>query len=430
MLSALAHQRAKEHAGAEALYRQALAIWPDEVDCLHMLGVIYLETERHRQAFDSVYRALCLTQWRFDAMRHNMGLIMAGLLAGADTSWVRKVQQEYLQFCRKRDARRMDNAPLVSIIIPSYNHGRWIRQALESVYSQTYRRLELIVIDDGSSDDSPERIRSSLAACPFPSRFIARENRGAHATINEAAALASGEYINILNSDDWFPGNRIAAMVEHVARRNVDWGFGGVSFFDASGQRISPLDYSYVSELMKSQVQMSDWETVGAALLGSNVSISSGNLFVRKSFFDALRGFSNYRYNHDWDFCLRATLQSEPVFVPQHVYAYRMHDRNTISESSAGQKALAEANRIFADYLLAAGGNVVPKNSFAPTVHAWNIRFFQWIFEHGKTFLLAPGLLRQVVDQTAALATLHQHPRFFQEEISSHQRLESAGALE
>ncbi|MGA8146969.1 MAG: glycosyltransferase [Gallionellaceae bacterium] len=387
--------------GAEALYRQALSIQPDEPDCLHMLGVICLETGRNNEAFEAVYRALSLTEWRVDSMRHNMGLILVKLLAGADMSTARNVQQRYLEFCRKRDANRVDRDPLVSIVIPSYNHGRWIKKALESIYSQTYRHLEVIVIDDGSSDDSLDIIRQTLAKCPFPCRFVARENRGAHATINEGVGLASGEYINILNSDDWFPDDRIATMVEHVARTDADWGFGGVSFVNDKGEIIDPAGDRRVFDLVIRLAQMSKLETLGAALLNSNLAISTGNLFLRKSLFESLGGFCDYRYNHDWDFCLRATLESEPVFVPRNVYTYRLHGRNTISES--GKAPLMEADRIFSGYFARIISGSAPINKFAPTVHAWGFRVLLWIARNGQASLLAPQALRQLADQAATL---------------------------
>jgi glycosyltransferase involved in cell wall biosynthesis len=396
--SALARQKAGDLAGAETLYRQALSIQPDEPDCLHMLGVICLETGRSNEAFEAIYRALSLTEWRIDAMRHNMGLVLAGFLADIDADATRHTQQQYREYCRQRAVRRVDCHPLVSIVIPSYNHGRWIRQTLESVYSQTYRRLELIVIDDGSTDDSADSIRQSLATCPFPSRFVARENRGAHATINEGVALATGEYINILNSDDWFPDDRIAAMVEGVARRNADWGFGEVSFVNATGTPISPAESRRVFEFLMEMKQRSHWETLGAALLHFNLMISTGNLFVRRSFLDGLGGFRNYRYNHDWDFCLRATLESEPVFVPRNVYAYRMHESNTISESPSGQGPAIEAGRIFSDYFVVATQGPAPRNKFAPTAHVWGARFFHWAMRDGKAELLPVEVLRQKAD--------------------------------
>ena len=70
MLSALECQKRGDLPGAETLYRQALAIRPDEPDCLHMLGVICHETGRNREAYDLVYRALSLTDWRIEWMRH------------------------------------------------------------------------------------------------------------------------------------------------------------------------------------------------------------------------------------------------------------------------------------------------------------------------------------------------------------------------
>jgi tetratricopeptide (TPR) repeat protein len=189
MLSALACQRRGDLPGAEALYRQALTLQPDEPDCLHMLGVVCYETGRNREAYELVYRALSLTGWRIESMRHNMALVLVKLLAYADTGNARSVQQRYVEFCRERDARRLDRDPLVSIVIPSFNHGNWIQRALESVYCQTYRRLEVVVIDDGSSDGSPEIIRESLSRCPFPCRLVVRENRGAHARSTRGSRL-------------------------------------------------------------------------------------------------------------------------------------------------------------------------------------------------------------------------------------------------
>jgi glycosyltransferase involved in cell wall biosynthesis len=396
MASALAHQKSGRRVEAEALYQEALAIQPDQPDCLHMLGVIYLETGRTYEAFDAIYRALSLTGWHIEAMRHNMGLVLARLLAGDDAA--HDMRRQYLEYCQQRDAKRIDTDPLVSIVIPSYNHGRWIQQALESVYAQTYRNLELIVIDDGSADGSVEIIHEHLAACPFPYRFIARENRGAHATINEGVALAAGEYVNVLNSDDWFPSNRISAMVEGIARREADWGFGEVSFVDGTGKSINPTENPRVFEFKKSMKQRFKWETLGAALLDFNHLISTGNLFVRKSFFDELNGFRDYRYNHDWDFCLRATLRSEPVFVPGSAYVYRLHESNTITETSTNQRPAEEAAELFSRYISMVMDDFEPSNRYAPSPKIWGSRFFHWLIQAGNAKLLPIEILQESAD--------------------------------
>jgi len=94
----------------------------------------------------------------------------------------------------------------VSVLVPSYNHAPFIERTLRSIFRQTHQPKKLIVIDDGSSDRSAAVIEKVIAECPFENRFIARENRGLSATLNEGFALSEGEYFAYLGSDDlWLP---------------------------------------------------------------------------------------------------------------------------------------------------------------------------------------------------------------------------------
>src|SRR6266446_7897434 len=94
----------------------------------------------------------------------------------------------------------------VSVVLPSYNHAPFIEATLRSIMKQTYRPSELIVIDDGSSDDSPAIIDRVLNECSFPCELITRENRGLCATLNEGFARTCGDYFAYLGSDDlWLP---------------------------------------------------------------------------------------------------------------------------------------------------------------------------------------------------------------------------------
>ncbi len=86
MHAALSHQLANRLDKAELLYRQALTLSPNDPNCLHMLGVVCLQTHRYREAFDLVYQAAKLTEWRIDMMRHNLGLIINKLLVGASNT--------------------------------------------------------------------------------------------------------------------------------------------------------------------------------------------------------------------------------------------------------------------------------------------------------------------------------------------------------
>ena len=94
----------------------------------------------------------------------------------------------------------------VSVLVPSYNHAPFVEKTLRSIFKQTLAPKKLIVIDDGSKDESAAIIELVLRDCPFPSEFIKRENRGLSATLNEGFARTSGEFFAYLGSDDvWLP---------------------------------------------------------------------------------------------------------------------------------------------------------------------------------------------------------------------------------
>ncbi len=104
--------------------------------------------------------------------------------------------------------------PLVTVIVPSYNHEQYVSQAIESVVSQTYQNIEIIVIDDGSTDRSVQMI--NRLAEKYRLTVIVRENRGLSRTLNEGVALARGRYISFVASDDYYFPCRIENAVRHL----------------------------------------------------------------------------------------------------------------------------------------------------------------------------------------------------------------------
>jgi len=281
-----------------------------------------------------------------------------------------------------------------------YNHSRYVMQALESVFAQTYRLLELVVVDDGSTDGSADVVRRALASCPFPVRFVEQGNRGAHAALNEAVRLAQGAFVNPLNSDDLFEPTRIADMVAHVARRGFEWGFGKCTAVDREGSPLVQHDSDFVRQLAEIEDVVRSADTVGVAFLGRfNPAVSSGNLFFAKALHTRLGGFRELRSNHDWDFCLRALKLAEPCFVPQVSYRYRRHDANTIAESA--ERNHLEANALFADYY-ASVVDGVPPNRFAPSRATMGWSCLAKGFAVGQGAALAPEVLVRLDDELDA----------------------------
>src|SRR2546427_6326963 len=129
------------------------------------------------------------------------------------------------------------NPNLVSIIIPSYNHARYIDAAIESALGQTYEHIEAIVVDDGSSDDS----LNHLVKINDPRfSFYAQENQGAHVAINRGLGLASGEFLAILNSDDVFHPDRIQELMSEFRNdQAVELLATWIEVIDATGQQVA-----------------------------------------------------------------------------------------------------------------------------------------------------------------------------------------------
>lgn len=133
-------------------------------------------------------------------------------------------------------------SPLVSILIPCFNHQAFVEQCLRALIAQTYANLELILIDDGSKDDSYERAKALEPQCD--ARFKAvhiekKANEGVAKTLNRALALARGEYVFHVASDDWVEPTLIARLIE-IAQRDPRVGLAcaDAEIVDRDGQRI------------------------------------------------------------------------------------------------------------------------------------------------------------------------------------------------
>jgi glycosyltransferase involved in cell wall biosynthesis len=109
----------------------------------------------------------------------------------------------------------LEDEPLVSVLVPSFNYARYVEAALESVRTQTYQRFEVIVCDDGSTDDSVARVRRS---CRGDDRFhlITQENAGQAAALNAAFEVSRGSVVALLDADDRFGASKLARVVDKM----------------------------------------------------------------------------------------------------------------------------------------------------------------------------------------------------------------------
>ena len=259
---------------------------------LHMLGVVQLSRMRYREALDLLWDAAERTQWAVPPIRHNLGLVLAKLLAPSANRRLAELMAEFLAWERSHSLVREDTSPLVTVVLPAYNNARHIVQAITSVTGQTYPNIELVVIDDGSTDDTAKIVAECITRVSQPVRFHSRDNRGAPATLNEGAALAQGRYLAFLNARDHYASDRIACLVEQIARRGLRWGFSLVSGID-EGPKDHRTEAANVAESYQHAQRARLFRSSNSfALFEYNIAVSTGNLFVERDFFFSVGGFT------------------------------------------------------------------------------------------------------------------------------------------
>jgi glycosyltransferase involved in cell wall biosynthesis len=280
--------------------------------------------------------------------------------------------------------------PLISVIVPVYNHARFVLPAIQSVLDQTYRPIELIIIDDGSTDGSAEAIaefqRTYQPTDAIEIKFSARENKGAHETINEAIKGAKGDYIAILNSDDLYLPSRLQECWEFLISEKARLVFTYVQPIDEFGAEL-PFDHPWRQwYLDTSMMELDVAPSVSFLLLSRNIAVSSGNLFFHRSVVTDVGLFAQYRYAHDLDFLLRYSLLEEPVILRKALYKYRQHGSNTISQ---GHEAVtAEAIAIVKQYLIACLSDKC-RNPVAPSFENWPASLNESVYQGFSPFLAA-----------------------------------------
>ncbi len=238
--------------------------------------------------------------------------------------------------------------PKVSVLLPSYNHERFVEEAMASVLAQSFSDLELMVVDDGSRDSSPERIRR--VRDPRVAAYF-QENRGAHAALNRCLELASAEseYVCILNSDDVLAPDWIEqckALLD--ARPEIGLCSARVELFG----EVSDAKRKWYANSLAYFREVGNAER---ALLRGNFILTTSNMFFRRSLQRRIGGFRPLRYTHDLDFCLRLVAQTGFALLDRELVRYRIHESNTIGETQQNEAGLMyEFGWIAADRIRAA----------------------------------------------------------------------------
>ena len=204
----------------------------------------------------------------------------------------------------------------VFAFVPSYNHAPFIEKCLKSIINQTLSPKKLLVIDDGSKDDSPRVIEKVLNNCPFDAELIVRQNRGLCATLNEGFAKSSGEYFAYLGSDDlWFP-----KFLEERAKllnknQTAVLGYGNALFLNEA------------DEIFESSAEWWNFPTDAREMLRLGNAPISSTVFYRRKCLEKYRWNENSRLE-DYEFYIKLSDEGKFIFDPQILSGWRNHGNN------------------------------------------------------------------------------------------------------
>ena len=210
----------------------------------------------------------------------------------------------------------------VSVIIPSYNHQDYVLRAVESVLDQDWPQIDLIVIDDGSTDGSPEILAEVLKA-RGGFRLVVRPNRGLIKTLNEGLSIADGEFFCLLASDDYLPAGSLSCRASYLSEHP----YCVAVFGDAQivlGNTIS--DQKVMTQKRRRLFELED--PIPEFIKGVNLPIHT--CMARTEVFRKIGGFDDrYRNCEDLDPQLRLYLAGSINFIDISVYCLRQHLNNS-----------------------------------------------------------------------------------------------------
>jgi glycosyltransferase involved in cell wall biosynthesis len=210
-------------------------------------------------------------------------------------------------------------APIFSFIVPAHNAAAYVQDALASMMAQSFTDFECIVIDDGSSDETP-RILRRMAATDSRLKVVSRPNRGLVATLNELISLARGRYLARMDADDRCHPDRLARQFEFLEAQPDCVAVGAnVTMIDPSGRKLKlhrlPSGHeAIVNELLEGN---------GGAMIHPAVTIRASALAKTGPYSTEYAG-----YGEDWDLYLRLSQNGRLANLGEPLLDYRLHHKS------------------------------------------------------------------------------------------------------
>ncbi|MCK1493775.1 glycosyltransferase family 2 protein [Bradyrhizobium sp. 180] len=228
--------------------------------------------------------------------------------------------------------------PLVSFLIPAYNHERFIEKCLDSVLFDKYPSKQLVVINDGSTDRTAQLIADWIARhkSSLDIRYVDRENKGVAATLNELRALATGTYLRLGASDDYYLPEGTSPLVSYLETNPKKLAVVGDSIVVDEDERVVH-DSAMVGLFNVDKSRYGTDEGIRREII-SRWAIGGPVPLLRAQGLDVAEGWNEDFLIDDWDFFLRLAALGAIGFIDVKVGAYRLHGTNTSKTSDRAKR--------------------------------------------------------------------------------------------
>jgi glycosyltransferase involved in cell wall biosynthesis len=230
------------------------------------------------------------------------------------------------------------HVPLVTIVIPTYNRLAFVQQAIASVVAQTYSHWELIIVDDGSSDETANALKSMN---DNRIRLLEMNHSGNIAFLrNKGVRAGSGEWLAFLDSDDlWIP-QKLEIQLNDLIHNGKRWGYGKFELMNNEMQTIVNKAGIYLP--------VSGW--IVKEVLTTEASVNIGTLLLERALFEEAGGFNEdakLLYREDYELVIRLALRAEALAVPDLLVRVREHAGRSTNAFEYGNDRTAAVYKQF-----------------------------------------------------------------------------------
>lgn len=223
--------------------------------------------------------------------------------------------------------------PLVSFLISCYNHSAYVSHTLDSIKADSYSNKQIVIIDDGSKDNSVQIIQNWIKNNPEENvQFSYRENKGFCATLNELVNISAGQYLVVVASDDLLTNNTVTERVKILKNSDKTLLLSDAEVIDSNG---IVTHKSMLRDFHKAKTEKYATEKGILDEILFNFAISGAVMMMDRKIFSLTGKFPEDLKGEDFYFYISAASKNQILFFDKVVSKYRIHDSNTSGENPA-----------------------------------------------------------------------------------------------